>query len=82
MIAKVFGTATVFAALVLGAGRAGAEPLPPEPNPFGGLTCECQEPVPGEGPGPTSELQRGLNGSHQLADYHRHGRYRIELVSR
>lgn len=80
MIVKLLGAGGVLAALVLGAVPANAEPLPPEPNPFGGLTCECQGPVSGESPVRSGELQRGLTGSHRIAGHS--GRGGVELGTR
>jgi hypothetical protein len=57
----------VSAAIVVGscavrAAPASADPNQPpnDPNPFGGLTCSCQEPAPPAGPGSKEELERGI----------------------
>jgi hypothetical protein len=47
--------------LILGAAPAGADPNSSiEPNPFGNLTCNCQQTTPADGPALTAELDRGI----------------------
>jgi hypothetical protein len=57
----------VSAAIVLGSGvvaaaPASADPNPSDiyPNPFGGLTCSCQETAPAGGPVRRDEIDRGI----------------------
>ena len=62
MITKTLVSAAIVAgSLFLGAGVAGADPSPSDPNhnPFGGLTVNGQEraPIPGS---PATEIERGL----------------------
>lgn len=67
MITKVIAGAAMFVGLtVLGAAPANADPghqaNPPGPNPFAGLTCNCQQPAPLGGPN-LEEIQRGLQAA-------------------
>lgn len=57
----------VSAAIVLGSWGVAAAPAGADPNqsdthsnPFGGLTCNCQQTTPPGGPALTDELDRGL----------------------
>jgi hypothetical protein len=62
MITKlVAGTAIVLGLSVLGAAPANAEPSQsdPNPNPFAGLTCNCQPKNPFVAPN-QAEVDRGL----------------------
>ena len=60
------------AAIVLGSGVVGAAPAAADPeqwdthpNPFGGLTCSCQQPAPASSPAQRVDLARGIwDGSH------------------
>ena len=64
MITKmVVSAAIVLGALGLGAAPAGADPNQSgtDPNPFGSLTCNCQETTPPGGPALTGELNRGIS---------------------
>jgi hypothetical protein len=47
-------------AIVLGSLVVGAAPASADPNPFGSLTCSCQETTPAGGPALTAELDRGI----------------------
>ena len=61
MIAKMLiSPVIVLASLVVGAAPAGADPNPSNtaPNPFGGLTCNCQRTAP-PSPDP-AEFDRGI----------------------
>lgn len=63
----VAAAAIVLGAGLLGAGVAAANPEPDssEPNPFGSLSCSCQEPA--GGPAPGELIERGISdGSHGL----------------
>jgi hypothetical protein len=64
MFTKMFvGIALVLSSLVLilGAAPAGADPSrsSTDPNPFGSLTCNCQQTTPGGAPA-AGELDRGI----------------------
>ena len=56
------GAAVVLGSCVAGAAPASADPNPSgtQPNPFTGLTCNCQQTDKGGGPAPTAELDRGI----------------------
>jgi hypothetical protein len=63
MITKMLvSTAIVLGSLVAGAAPASADPNQSDtnPNPFGSLTCSCQETTPAGGPALTAELDRGI----------------------
>ena len=59
-VAVVLGSLVVF----LGAAPAGADPgSSDDPNPFGSLTCSCQQAAPVDGPALTAELNRGIQAA-------------------
>jgi hypothetical protein len=63
MITKILGSgAIVLGSWVAAATPANADqnPIGPDPNPFGGLTCSCQETTPADGQAVTAELDRGI----------------------
>jgi hypothetical protein len=63
MITKMLvSDAIVLGSLVVGAAPASADPnqSDTQPNPFGSLTCSCQETTPAGGPALTAELDRGI----------------------
>jgi hypothetical protein len=63
MITKMLvSAAIVLGPLAAGAAPASADPNQSEinPNPFGSLTCSCQQTTPAEGPALTAELDRGI----------------------
>lgn len=67
MITKLSaGAAMIVGLAVLGATPANADPghltNPPSPNPFAGLTCNCQTPATLGGPN-MDEIQRGLQAA-------------------
>jgi hypothetical protein len=64
MITKMLvGSAIVLSAFVVGTAPVNADPRPsdPHPNPFGSLTCSCQQTTPVGGPVLTQEIDRGLS---------------------
>ena len=65
MITKLLVSAAIFRGSVWGAAPANADPSPSDtqPNPFGSLTCSCQETTPTDGPALSAELDRGLRKS-------------------
>jgi hypothetical protein len=67
----VVAAATVLSAGIVAAAPAIANPEPSDThptNPFGGLTCSCQETIPAGSTGRNSELDRGIQaGSHGQA---------------
>jgi hypothetical protein len=67
MITKMIaGAAIALGVSLLGAVPANADPghqaNPPSPNPFAGLTCNCQKAPPLGGPN-MAEVQRGLQAA-------------------
>jgi hypothetical protein len=62
MITKMLVSAAIVLGSVWGAAPASAGPSPSDtqPNPFGSLTCSCQETTPAHGPALSEELDRGL----------------------
>jgi hypothetical protein len=61
MMTKTLGAALVLGSIALGAGPASADTgLPdPNPNPFSGLACDCQD--PGQGASRvTNDLDQGI----------------------
>ena len=61
MITKMLvSAAIVVGSLVVGAAPASADSNPSDPNPFGSLTCSCQETAPTGGPALRQELDRGI----------------------
>lgn len=50
----------VSAAIALGSYVVGPAPAGADPNPFGGLTCNCQGTAPGDSPLSLEELERGI----------------------
>jgi hypothetical protein len=62
MITKMLVSAAILGSLVVGAAPANADPSQSgtDPNPFGSLTCNCQETTPADGPALTGELNRGI----------------------
>jgi hypothetical protein len=62
MITKMLAGAAILGSLVAGAAPASADPATysNDPNPFGSLTCNCQETTPPAGPALTGELNRGI----------------------
>ena len=65
MVTKMLASAAiVLASLVVGAAPASADPNQSDtnPNPFGGLTCSCQETTAAGGPALTAEVERGIRG--------------------
>jgi hypothetical protein len=67
MITKVIAGAAIFVGLsVVGAAPAGADPNQthpnPGPNPFAGLTCNCQQHAPSGTPN-FGEVDRGLRAA-------------------
>jgi hypothetical protein len=65
MITKLLVSAAIVLGSVWGAASASADPSPSDtqPNPFGSLTCSCQETTPADGPALSAELDRGLSKS-------------------
>jgi hypothetical protein len=63
MITKMLVSAAIFGSLVAGAAPAGADPNQPDPNPFGSLTCNCQQTTPAGGPAQSDELDRGIRAA-------------------
>jgi hypothetical protein len=61
----VVGAAVVLGSCVAVAAPAGADPNPSatQPNPFAGLTCNCQQTARAGGPVPTAELDRGITSA-------------------
>jgi hypothetical protein len=62
-IAKMLVGATIVVGFcIAGAASAGADPNPSDthPNPFGGLSCSCQETAPPGGPVLRQEIDRGI----------------------
>ena len=62
----LIGIAVVLSSLVLflGVAPAGADPTSfDDPNPFGSLTCNCQQAAPVDGPAMTAELNRGIQAA-------------------
>lgn len=65
MITKAVASAAIFVGLSLaGAAPAGADPgkVTPSPNPFAGLTCNCQQHAPVGGPN-FGDVDRGLRAA-------------------
>jgi hypothetical protein len=62
MMTKLLVSAAVVLGSVWGAAPASADPSSSDtqPNPFGSLTCSCQETTPANGPALSAELDRGL----------------------
>lgn len=63
MITKMVASAAiVLGALGVGAAPASADPSQSgnDPNPFGGLTCNCQQTTPNGGPAVSDELDQGI----------------------
>ena len=62
MITKLLVSAAIVLGSVWGAAPASADPSQSDtqPNPFGSLTCSCQETTPADGPALSAELNRGL----------------------
>lgn len=62
MITKMLVSAAILGSLVVGVAPANADPSQSgtDPNPFGSLTCNCQETTPADGPALTGELNRGI----------------------
>ena len=62
MITKMLVSAAILGSLVVGAAPASADPSQSgtDPNPFGSLSCNCQETTPANGPALTGELNRGI----------------------
>jgi hypothetical protein len=62
MITKLLVSAAIVLGSVWGAAPASADPSQSDtqPNPFGSLTCSCQETTPANGPARSAELDRGL----------------------
>jgi hypothetical protein len=62
MITKLLVSAAMVYGSVWGAVPASADPSPSgtEPNPFGSLTCNCQETTPADSAALSAELDRGL----------------------
>jgi hypothetical protein len=65
MITKLLVSAAIVLGSVWGAAPASADPSPSDtqPNPFGSLTCSCQETTPADRPALSAELNRGLRKS-------------------
>jgi hypothetical protein len=65
MITKLLVSAAIVLGSVWGAAPASADPSQSDtqPNPFGSLTCSCQETTPADGPALSAELNRGLQKS-------------------
>jgi hypothetical protein len=59
------GAAVVVGSGVAAAAQASADPNPSgaQPNPFAGLTCNCQQTPRTGGPVPTAELDRGISSA-------------------
>jgi hypothetical protein len=59
------GAAVVVGSSVAAATPAGADPNPSgtQPNPFAGLTCNCQQATRTGGPATIAELNRGINAA-------------------
>jgi hypothetical protein len=65
MITKAVASAAIFVGLsVVGAAPAGADPSQStqNPNPFAGLTCNCQQHAPVGGPN-YGDIDRGLRAA-------------------
>jgi hypothetical protein len=62
MITKMLVSAAIVLGSVWGAAPASADPnlSDTQTNPFGSLTCSCQETTPADGPALSAELDRGL----------------------
>jgi hypothetical protein len=60
MITKMLASAAIFGSLFAGGTPASADPNQNDPNPFGGLTCNCQQTTPAGGPTVSQELDRGI----------------------
>jgi hypothetical protein len=61
MITKMLVSAAILGSVVVGAAPANAEPNQSgaDPNPFGSLSCNCQQTTP-PGPSVSQELDRGI----------------------
>ena len=59
------GAAVVFGSYIALAAPANADPSPAgtQPNPFAGLTCNCQQTARAGGPALTAELDRGISNA-------------------
>ena len=64
---RVIAKILVGAAIVLGAcvggvatARADANPAGADPNPFGALSCGCQQPAPPGGPAMEGQIEQGI----------------------
>jgi hypothetical protein len=65
MITKILAsTAIVLGAWVAGAAPANANTNGTDPNPFGGLRCNCQETAAPGSPAFRGEIQRGIQQGH------------------
>jgi hypothetical protein len=60
MITKMLASAAILGSLVAGGTPASADPDQNDPNPFGTLSCNCQQPTPAGGPAVSQELDRGI----------------------
>jgi hypothetical protein len=58
----MIGAAIVLGSCVVAAAPASADPNPSDtdPNPFGALTCSCQETAPAGSPALREEINRGI----------------------
>lgn len=66
MITKMLvSAAAVLACFVVGAAPASADPnlSDTQTNPFGSLTCSCQQIPPADGQAVTAELDRGIRNA-------------------
>jgi hypothetical protein len=62
MITKMLASAAILGSLFAGGTPASADPNQSgtDPNPFGGLTCNCQQTTPAGGPAVSQELDWGI----------------------
>jgi hypothetical protein len=62
----LIGAAIVVGSCVVGAAPASADtgPSGTDPNPFGGLSCNCRETAPPGSPALKAEVDRGLGEGH------------------
>jgi hypothetical protein len=58
------GTAIVFGAWIAGAAPANANTNGTDPNPFGGLKCDCQQTAAPGSPALRGEIERGIQQGH------------------
>ena len=60
MVTKMLASAAIFGSLFAGGTPASADPNQNDPNPFGGLSCNCQQATPADGPAASQEVDRGI----------------------